>query len=156
MPEEAPKIIGTSAELSNGDKLSVWDLLHGLMLPSGNDAAFTLASYFGDLLLNKSRKTAKTLFFTNQARNKLMNIIFQKDYRLEENKGSANLSQSSEMSDEPSTKYADDPFVTRFLEEMNKNARKLGMADTNFDSPHGLPNKNNKSTAHDIAKLCLE
>jgi hypothetical protein len=31
----------------------VWDLLHGLMLPSGNDAAITLAEYFGGVLLKK-------------------------------------------------------------------------------------------------------
>lgn len=39
----AASIIGTSARLRNGDILSVWDLLHGLMLPSGNDAATSLA-----------------------------------------------------------------------------------------------------------------
>ena len=30
--------------------LSVWDLLHGLMLPSGNDAATVLAEHFGQYL----------------------------------------------------------------------------------------------------------
>lgn len=33
------KLIGTSASLLPGDILSVWELLHGMMLPSGNDAA---------------------------------------------------------------------------------------------------------------------
>lgn len=37
---------------------------------------------------------------------------------------------------------------------MNENARKLKMRNTHFDSPHGLPNKNNYSTAYDIALLC--
>lgn len=41
---------GTSAKLRTGDVLSVWDLLHGLMLPSGNDAAITLAEHFGQYL----------------------------------------------------------------------------------------------------------
>ena len=40
----------TSAKLRTGDVLSVWDLLHGLMLPSGNDAAITLAEHFGQYL----------------------------------------------------------------------------------------------------------
>ena len=31
--------------------MSVWDLLHGLMLPSGNDAAVALAETFGLMLL---------------------------------------------------------------------------------------------------------
>ena len=38
---------GTSANLSEGDILSVWDLLHGMMLPSGNDAASCLSENFG-------------------------------------------------------------------------------------------------------------
>ncbi len=41
---------GTSANLRNGDKLLVIDLLFGLLLPSGNDAALALAQYFGKFL----------------------------------------------------------------------------------------------------------
>lgn len=41
---------GTSANLRNGDKLLVIDLLYGLLLPSGNDAALALAQYFGKFL----------------------------------------------------------------------------------------------------------
>ena len=52
--------------------------------------------------------------------------------------------------------YEDNPPVLRFLNEMNKNAKLLGMNDTYFDSPHGLANKNNKSTAYDMARLSLE
>lgn len=43
----ASQMIGTSAKLNQGDIVSIWDLLHGLMLPSGNDAAFDLAESFG-------------------------------------------------------------------------------------------------------------
>ncbi|KAL4441658.1 hypothetical protein ABPG74_021590 [Tetrahymena malaccensis] len=46
----AASMIGTSAYLRSGDQLTVWDLLHGLMLPSGNDAAFALAEYMGRIL----------------------------------------------------------------------------------------------------------
>ena len=46
----AATVGGTSAKLRSGDVLSVWDLLHGLMLPSGNDAAMTLAEHFGQYL----------------------------------------------------------------------------------------------------------
>ena len=41
---------GTSAELLKGDLVSVHDLLYGMMLPSGNDAAQSLAIYFGNLM----------------------------------------------------------------------------------------------------------
>ena len=40
-------MIGTSAMLRGGDKILLYDLLRGLMLPSGNDAALTLAEFFG-------------------------------------------------------------------------------------------------------------
>lgn len=33
------------------DNFTLWELYHGLMLPSGNDAAIALAEYFGALLL---------------------------------------------------------------------------------------------------------
>ena len=37
--EQAFKIGGTSAEIIEGEEYTVEDLLYGLMLPSGNDAA---------------------------------------------------------------------------------------------------------------------
>ena len=46
----AARIAGTSANLRAGDVLSLVDLLHGLMLPSGNDAAYALAEYFGGVI----------------------------------------------------------------------------------------------------------
>ena len=45
-----PILGGTSAELLANDKLSVFELMHGMMLPSGNDAAQSLAIYFGNLM----------------------------------------------------------------------------------------------------------
>jgi len=38
---------GTSAELQADDYLSLMDLYYAMMLPSGNDAAYILASYYG-------------------------------------------------------------------------------------------------------------
>jgi len=39
----ASDIRGTTAALQTGDFLTVENLLYGLMLPSGNDAAFALS-----------------------------------------------------------------------------------------------------------------
>lgn len=47
---KASKLYGTSAYFVRKDKVVVVDLLYGLMLPSGNDAAQTLAENFGVLL----------------------------------------------------------------------------------------------------------
>lgn len=37
-----------------GDTLTIEQLLYGLMLPSGNDASYCLANYFGAILLEKN------------------------------------------------------------------------------------------------------
>jgi D-alanyl-D-alanine carboxypeptidase (penicillin-binding protein 5/6) len=43
----AASINGTSANLKDGDEFTVLQLFYGLMLPSGNDAAYALAEHFG-------------------------------------------------------------------------------------------------------------
>ena len=43
--------------------------------------------------------------------------------------------------------------VKAFLEEMNRYSKKLSLKNTIFDSPHGLANSLNRSTAEDIALL---
>lgn len=48
--EYAASMTGTSALLESGDKLLLNDLLHGMMLPSGNDAALAISEYFGEAL----------------------------------------------------------------------------------------------------------
>ncbi|EGR31018.1 hypothetical protein IMG5_119300 [Ichthyophthirius multifiliis] len=60
VPKQATLIGGTSACLQENDYLSIKDLYYGLMLPSGNDAAITLANYFGYLLFKK--KNNKKLY----------------------------------------------------------------------------------------------
>ena len=54
--EEASHVLGTSAELVPGDMLTLQQLMHGLMLPSGNDASYALAAYFGEILLPKKEQ----------------------------------------------------------------------------------------------------
>jgi D-alanyl-D-alanine carboxypeptidase len=52
-------MIGTSAYLKVGDYLSINSLLFALMLPSGNDAAWALAEYFGSRISPNSVKPVK-------------------------------------------------------------------------------------------------
>jgi D-alanyl-D-alanine carboxypeptidase len=51
----AAHLVGTSAELVVGDSLTVEELLYGMMLPSGNDAAQSLALYFGVILMHNGQ-----------------------------------------------------------------------------------------------------
>jgi len=42
--------------LQEGDQITIKDLLYGMMLPSGNDAAWALAAYFGKILYQKMKE----------------------------------------------------------------------------------------------------
>ena len=95
---------GTTAYLTEGDTLSILNMLHAMLLPSGNDAAYAIAYHFGCLLIT-SRSIKET-----------------------------------------------DP-VDVFVQEMNNNAKEIGMINTNYANPHGLCDTKNKSTAMDVAKL---
>lgn len=51
--DNAEGVSGTTSDLVVNDEFSVWELLHALMLPSGNDASIALAEYFGSLILKE-------------------------------------------------------------------------------------------------------
>lgn len=52
-------MIGTSASLRSGDWIDFYDLLYGAMLPSGNDAAYSIAEYAGLLLTKQPKNPSK-------------------------------------------------------------------------------------------------
>ena len=52
---EAESMTGTSAQIITDDIYTVEQLLYGLMLPSGNDAAVALAKWAGSLLLENDK-----------------------------------------------------------------------------------------------------
>lgn len=83
---------GSRLGLSEGDKVTVNDLLYGLMLRSGNDAAVALAIH-----------TAGS--------------------------------------------------IAKFADLMNDKAKKLGLKNTHFVTPHGLDNNEHYTTAYELAKL---
>ncbi len=90
VPNEAVGIEGSSLYLKQGEKLTVRDLVYGLMLRSGNDAATALAILAG---------------------------------------GS----------------------VDGFVALMNERAKSLGLSNTNFTNPSGLPDDNHHTTARELA-----
>ena len=47
---------GTSANLKTDEQFYIYDLLYGLLLPSGNDAGVALAQHFGKFLSFKLTK----------------------------------------------------------------------------------------------------
>lgn len=123
--DHAAGTIGSSAGLRAGDSISVRDLLYGLLLPSGNDAAVALAEHFGSRMRPDSANGG-------QAANG--------------RQSSANGGQSSGAGESGS---AHDDFVAA----MNREAESLGLPGTRFRNPHGLTAEGHHSTAHDLMRL---
>lgn len=93
--ENAQKMGGSTMLLEAGEVRSVEDLLKGVAIASGNDAATALAEYLGGT-------------------------------------------------------------VEGFVQKMNQRAKDLGMKDTNFQNPTGLPTENHYTTAYDISIMSRE
>jgi D-alanyl-D-alanine carboxypeptidase (penicillin-binding protein 5/6) len=96
---------GSSSDVHEGERLPVRELLYGLLLPSGNDAAVAFGEHFGARL-----------------------------------KASENGSKSNEP-------------LARFVAEMNRVAAELGLHETHFENPNGLPKEGHHSSARDLARL---
>jgi D-alanyl-D-alanine carboxypeptidase (penicillin-binding protein 5/6) len=101
----ADRTVGSSSDVREGEQVPVRELLYGLLLPSGNDAAVAFGEHFGG--------------------------------RLEP------------PADGPK---AEDP-LPRFVAEMNRVAAKLGLRETHFENPNGLPAPTHRSSARDLARL---
>ncbi len=93
IPQEAVGVEGTSLYIKKGEKYTVNELLHGLMLRSANDCAQALAWYVG--------------------------------------KGK----------------------VSSFVNQMNAKAKSLGLKNTKFANPSGLPEKEHYTTAKELALI---
>ena len=103
--ERADRTPGSTSGLKAGEMVSVGELLYGLLLPSGNDAATAFAEHFGPRCAP------------------------------------------------PATAPGEEAPIARFVTEMNRVAMALGLAETHFDNPHGLPVKTHRSSARDLARL---
>jgi D-alanyl-D-alanine carboxypeptidase (penicillin-binding protein 5/6) len=104
--DRADKTAGSTSGVKAGEKVPVRELLYGLLLPSGNDAAEAFAEHFNARLAPEAGSTAT-----------------------------------------PAAPIAN------FVAEMNRVALELGLRETHFANPHGLPAAGHKSSARDLAKL---
>lgn len=86
---------GTSIYLSLGEQLTLEQMLYGLMLASGNDAAVAIAEHVGGTLEG-------------------------------------------------------------FLDQMNARAQALGLTNTRFTTPHGLPASDHYTTAYDLTHIAAQ
>jgi D-alanyl-D-alanine carboxypeptidase (penicillin-binding protein 5/6) len=126
--EAADDTGGSTAEIRRGETYAVRDVLFGLLLPSGNDAAMALAEHVGGRLPPVAPAEGKpgTQKATNGA----------------PDPGGAPRNGSRSKGDEA---------LARFVQEMNRRAARLEMKGTTYLDPHG--NSRNRSTAADLLKL---
>ena len=97
--DEVLSAYGSAIYIEIGEKLTLKDLLMGLMLRSGNDAAIVIAKHIG-----KSMEDF-VLLMNDKAKNIGMNnTYFYNSHGLEENNGSGNISTARDMA--LLTKYA--------------------------------------------------
>lgn len=102
----------STAGLSQGEVLTFKELLQGLLLSSGNDAAYVIA-----------RAAGEKLYYDD--------IAYE------------NVSITKEQA------------VARFVKEMNKNAKDLGLDNTHFLSPDGYDVDGQYTSAKDLSILAL-
>lgn len=150
------------------------------MLPSGNDAAHCLAEYFGTLLKQeahdieeKERKNKENNKQDDQERGEQREQPFKSFEQYNQDGEDKTTDKEKSNSEEGKitknyftgtqikkslfvvkhSQFRNYPEVLFFLEEMNKTADRIGLKNTTYDSPHGLSNKQNVSSALDVTKL---
>ena len=53
-------------------------------------------------------------------------------------------------------RYVGGGNIQKFIDLMNSEAKKIGATNTHFNNPHGLPDPNHYTTAHDMALIARE
>ena len=116
---------GTSANLTPNEFITLKDLYYGLMLPSGNDAAFILASYYGCWLLADITKTRTS---------KVLRVETLGD-----------KATHLKMYVQKFMQYMNRVLVKEILRHKT----------TKFENPHGLSNKNQVSNVWELSEACF-
>eukprot|EP00943_MAST-04B_sp_MAST-4B-sp1_P004604 g4604.t1 len=160
----AASMIGTSACLKAGDKLSALELLYGMMLPSGNDAACALAEYFGRKYILKQTAANTTIRESKKNEGNDHNDL-DEHYDSDTTVSSDNSSdserncqkkqqQSREKDADISGRTYSKMCIRAFVAYMNeKVVNDIRVSDTTLKNPHGMDQDGHMSTAYDIAQI---
>lgn len=133
---------GTGSSLAGvevGEQLTGLSLLYLMMVPSGNDAALTLAKYV-DSLYESGQLEEKP-----ETESSASQPVSSGADRDPENNGEES---GAVEEDGYSMDYTGKSY---FVELMNRKAEELGCTHTHFTNPHGLHNPNHYSTAREMA-----
>ena len=100
--KKAAFVIGTTAFLKVDQRINIYDCLHALLLPSGNDAAIVLATAFGKWLYFDSDKSRKTSYA----------LLRPKVQTSEPNNGTEEQTINFE--------FGHEEYIQAFVQEMNR------------------------------------
>lgn len=142
---------GSAIAITEGENLTIQDLLYGTMVASGNDAANTLADAAAE---NGGLQYTPTQEDTSADTSESS----EEDASQEESTSEEGTSEESASQEESSTQETaaeDDSYqlTKAFVQAMNEKARSLGAVNTNFVNPHGLHNAEQYTTAFDMALI---
>ncbi len=136
-----------------GEKLKVSELLYGLMLPSGNDAANTLAEGVVDALLANYPKGGGKTGPDGVDASFLDPFI---TYGSSADTTDSTSSSETKASDETSATTAPVTNIRKlgaFAELMNLRAKNIGCTGTHFVNASGLHSDEHYTTASDLTKI---
>ncbi|KRW98988.1 Beta-lactamase/transpeptidase-like protein [Pseudocohnilembus persalinus] len=125
----AASIQGTTAELKQNDCLTLQELYYGIMLPSGNDAATTLAQNLGFLAYMNDKQNESTMALSNQNQknqyNKDTNILnyITKNYKCQEIKNEQQKIKNSDKNQQSHQIYQE-PTLNDLLNQRNQLLKK--------------------------------
>ncbi len=164
--DELEGTYSSEAGIQPGEELTGLQLLYLMMVPSGNDAALTLAKYV-DELYRQGKIT------DSQEGNAVPGGKDREDLQApaasaahsgssggESSPSSSGAGASSEGGSSNPPEGGNDPVQdptnysdSFFVRLMNRKAQELGCENTHFTNAHGLHNENHYSTARDLYKI---
>lgn len=174
------ELVGTGssvAEFSVGETYTGLDLLYLMMVPSGNNAALTLAKYV-DQLYAEGKLDGQTGAAASSAADSSAQSASSNSSSQPDSSEGSQTSSAPRANDDPeavsqsgggqgvlSTEglapaYGEEGFNgsdytgrSYFVQLMNEKAAELGCTNTHFTNPHGLHNEAHYSTARDMVTI---
>ena len=161
------ELSGTGSSMADfdvGDTFTGEQMLYLMMVPSGNNAALTLAKYVDQLYasgkIGQEDTSASSGTEDSSSTDSSTDSSTTDDPEaVSQNTDTSSSSESSTSSTTDSSQSSGefDPTdytgTSYFVQLMNEKAAELGCTNTHFTNPHGLNNPNHYSTARDMVTI---
>lgn len=151
--EELAGTFSSVADIYPGESYTGWDLLHLMMIPSGNNAALVLAKYVDDLHDRGLLKEEQIV--TSAAGEEEASSSEDEPADAAPDSDSSQESQQEESQQDWDSEFSAADYTGRsyFVELMNRKAEELGCTNTHFTNPHGLHDPEHYASARDMVTI---